>query len=120
MLISVVMCVSVDAAVEGAHQAIMFNMGQVCCAGSRTYVHESIYDEFVKRSVERAKKRTTGDPFKAENENGPQVTRVVLLDYMLTVLSDLSIVLDPCTGPIFKAQPDPLIFRPVPQATKIY
>jgi len=59
--------------VEGAHNAIMFNMGQVCCAGSRTYVHESIYDEFVKRSVERAKKRTTGDPFKAENDNGPQV-----------------------------------------------
>ena len=52
----------------------MFNMGQVCCAGSRTYVHASIYDEFVKRSVERAKKRTTGDPFMAENENGPQVT----------------------------------------------
>ena len=63
-----------DLAVEGAHNAIMFNMGQVCCAGSRTYVHESIYDEFVKRSVERAKKRTTGDPFKMENENGPQVT----------------------------------------------
>jgi len=63
----------VDVAVEGAHNSIMFNMGQVCCAGSRTYVHESIYDEFVKRSVERAKKRTTGDPFKNENENGPQV-----------------------------------------------
>jgi len=71
------MCVSVDVAVEGAHQAIMFNMGQVCCAGSRTYVHESIYDEFVKRSVERAKKRTTGDPFKPENENGPQVDTLV-------------------------------------------
>ena len=63
----------VDLAVEGSHQTVMFNMGQVCCAGSRTYVHESIYDEFVKRSVDRAKKRTTGDPFKAENENGPQV-----------------------------------------------
>lgn len=65
-----------DEAVEGAHNSIMFNMGQVCCAGSRTYVHESIYDEFVKRSVERAKKRTTGDPFKMENENGPQVDDV--------------------------------------------
>ena len=64
---------------EGAHNSIMFNMGQVCCAGSRTYVHESIYDEFVKRSVERAKKRTTGDPFKKENENGPQVTRHSLI-----------------------------------------
>jgi len=69
------LCVTVDEAVEGSHQTVMFNMGQVCCAGSRTYVHESIYDEFVKRSVERAKKRTTGDPFKTENENGPQVTR---------------------------------------------
>jgi len=62
-----------DYAVELSHQAIMLNMGQVCCAGSRTYVHESIYDEFVKKSVERAKKRTVGDPFVLTNENGPQV-----------------------------------------------
>jgi len=62
-----------DYAVETSHQAIMFNMGQVCCAGSRTFVHEKIYDEFVRRSIERAKKRTVGDPFVATNENGPQV-----------------------------------------------
>ena len=69
------MCVlTVDLAVESAHRSIMFNTGQKCAAGSRTYVHESIYDEFVRRSVDRAKKRTTGDPFKAQNENGPQVT----------------------------------------------
>ena len=63
-----------DVAVERCHDAVMINMGQVCIAGSRTYVHESIYNEFVKRSVKRAKNRTTGDPFVAENENGPQVT----------------------------------------------
>ena len=51
----------------------MFNMGQVCCAGSRTYVHESIYEEFVQRSAQRAARRTTGDPFDPKNENGPQV-----------------------------------------------
>jgi acyl-CoA reductase-like NAD-dependent aldehyde dehydrogenase len=62
-----------DYAVETAHGAVMNNMGQVCCAGSRTFVHESIYDEFVKKSVERAKKRTVGDPFDVKNENGPQV-----------------------------------------------
>ena len=93
------MCVSVDVAVEGAHQAIMFNMGQVCCAGSRTYVHESIYDEFVKRSVERAKKRTTGDPFKPENENGPQVDTLVniTVNYcLLEVLVALLIWLQYC------------------------
>lgn len=63
----------VDQVVEVAHQAVMANMGQICTAGSRTYVHESIYEEFVKRSVERAKKRTVGDPFDPKNENGPQV-----------------------------------------------
>jgi len=62
-----------DYAVKVSHQAIMFNMGQVCCAGSRTYVHESIYDEFVKKSVARALKRTVGDPFDPVNENGAQV-----------------------------------------------
>lgn len=62
-----------DYAVEVSHQAVMFNMGQVCTAGSRTFVHESIYDEFVRKSVERAKKRTVGDPFELTNENGPQV-----------------------------------------------
>jgi len=62
-----------DYAVEMSHQAVMFNMGQVCCAGSRTYVHESIYDEFVKKSVERAKKKTVGDPFDLKNESGAQI-----------------------------------------------
>jgi acyl-CoA reductase-like NAD-dependent aldehyde dehydrogenase len=65
--------VDLDNAVEWAHQAIMANQGQVCCAGSRTFVHESIYDEFVKRSVERAMRRKTGDPFDETTENGPQV-----------------------------------------------
>jgi acyl-CoA reductase-like NAD-dependent aldehyde dehydrogenase len=60
-------------AVDIAHQGIMFNMGQVCCAGSRTYVHESIYDEFVRLSAEKAQQRTTGDPFDASNDNGPQI-----------------------------------------------
>ena len=58
---------------ETSHQAIFSNMGQVCNAGSRTYVHEDIYDEFVKRSVERAKKRVIGDPFDSKTESGPQV-----------------------------------------------
>jgi len=62
-----------DTAVETSHQAIMVNMGQVCCGGSRTFVQEDIYDEFVRKSVERAKKRTVGDPFDLKNENGAQV-----------------------------------------------
>lgn len=63
----------VDQAVELAHFALFFNQGQCCCAGSRTFVHESIYDEFVSKATARAIKRTVGDPFKAGIEQGPQI-----------------------------------------------
>ena len=62
-----------DYAVEKSHFALFFNQGQCCCAGSRTYVEESIYDEFVKRSVERAKSRKVLDPMDPACEQGPQV-----------------------------------------------
>lgn len=45
-------------------------MGQCCCAGSRNYIEDSIYDEFVERSAERAKKRTVGNPFDLKTEQG--------------------------------------------------
>jgi len=61
------------AAVEAAHFGLFFNMGQCCCAGSRIMVEAEVYDEFVERSVERAKNRTVGDPFDMNNEQGPQV-----------------------------------------------
>ena len=67
-----------DYAVEMSHFAIMTNMGQVCTAGSRTFVHEDIYDEFVKKSVARAQKRTVGDPMDPKNESGPQVHALAL------------------------------------------
>lgn len=62
-----------DEAVEGAHFGLFFNHGQCCCAGSRVFVEEKIYHEFVERSAERAKRRTVGDPFDPRTEQGPQV-----------------------------------------------
>src|SRR5207245_7053823 len=62
-----------DEAIEGAHFALFFNQGQCCCAGSRLFVEEKCYDEFVDKSVARAKKRTVGNPFDANTEQGPQV-----------------------------------------------
>src|SRR5271155_5409273 len=62
-----------DQAIEGAHFALFFNQGQCCCAGSRLFVEEKCYDDFVARSVERAKKRTVGNPFDKNTEQGPQV-----------------------------------------------
>jgi aldehyde dehydrogenase (NAD+) len=50
--------------------------GQCCCAGSRTFVEDSIYDDFVERSAARAKTRTIGNPFDLSVEQGPQVRTV--------------------------------------------
>ncbi|ERN05911.1 hypothetical protein AMTR_s00006p00268060 [Amborella trichopoda] len=63
----------VDQAVELAHFALFFNQGQCCCAGSRTFVHERIYDEFLEKAKARAMKRVVGDPFKKGVEQGPQI-----------------------------------------------
>jgi aldehyde dehydrogenase (NAD+) len=62
-----------DEAVEGAHFGLFFNHGQCCCAGSRVFVEEKIYDKFVEKSGARATKRTVGDPFDPKTEQGPQV-----------------------------------------------
>jgi aldehyde dehydrogenase (NAD+) len=62
-----------DEAVEGAHLGLFSNQGQVCCAGSRVFVEERIYDQFVEKSVARARKRTVGDPSDPKTEQGPQV-----------------------------------------------
>lgn len=62
-----------DLTVEGCHFALFFNQGQACCAGSRLYVEESAYDEFVEKSVARAKRRTVGDPLDPNTEQGPQI-----------------------------------------------
>jgi len=62
-----------EQAIEGSHQALFFNQGQCCCAGSRLFVEEKAYDEFVDKSVARAKSRTVGNPFDKNTEQGPQV-----------------------------------------------
>ncbi|XP_077217556.1 benzaldehyde dehydrogenase, mitochondrial-like [Tasmannia lanceolata] len=63
----------VDQAVEVAHFALFFNQGQCCCSGSRTFVHESVYDEFLEKSKARAMNRVVGDPFRKGVEQGPQI-----------------------------------------------
>lgn len=56
-----------------AHDALFMNHGQCCCAGSRTFVQEGIYDEFVKKSTELARQRKVGNPFDAATQQGPQI-----------------------------------------------
>ncbi len=62
-----------DAAVEGAHLGIFVNQGQSCCAGSRVFVQEKIYEAFVEKSVARAARRRVGDPLHPSTDQGPQI-----------------------------------------------
>ena len=62
-----------DAAVAGAEFGLFFNQGQCCCAGSRLFVEQPIYDKFVDKLVARAKTRKLGDPFDPKTTQGPQV-----------------------------------------------
>ncbi|MFQ5805009.1 MAG: aldehyde dehydrogenase family protein [Phycisphaerae bacterium] len=64
-----------DAAIEGAYFGLFFNQGQCCCAGSRLFVEEGVHDEFVEKTVNKAKTRKVGDPFAKDTEQGPQVDR---------------------------------------------
>ena len=64
-----------DAAIAGSHDAIFFNQGQCCCAGSRLFVEEKCYDDFVAKSVEKSQQRIVGDPFDVNTEQGPQVDK---------------------------------------------
>ena len=65
-----------EMAVKGSHNALFFNQGQCCNAGSRLFVDEKCYDDFVAESVKQAKQRKVGDPFASDTQQGPQVDKV--------------------------------------------
>ncbi|MGH9942889.1 MAG: aldehyde dehydrogenase family protein, partial [Pyrinomonadaceae bacterium] len=63
-----------DQAVNGAMMGIFYNQGQVCCAGSRLFLEESIKDEFLARFSEKAGRIKVGDPMDKATQMGPQVS----------------------------------------------
>ncbi|XP_031364257.1 retinal dehydrogenase 1 [Apis dorsata] len=65
--------VDIKEAAEIAFNAIFTNHGQNCCAGSRTFVHAKIYDQFVNHAKQLASQRKVGDPFNSETQQGPQI-----------------------------------------------
>ncbi|KAI7907128.1 exoribonuclease 1 [Cokeromyces recurvatus] len=60
-----------DFAVENIVDGAFFNSGQCCCSIERCYVHESIYDQFVEKSVKIAKNYILGDPNDSKTTLGP-------------------------------------------------
>ena len=62
-------------AMDGLQMGILFNQGQVCCAGSRVFVQESIYDRFVEEAVKRFNQVKVGLPWEADTQMGSQINR---------------------------------------------
>jgi acyl-CoA reductase-like NAD-dependent aldehyde dehydrogenase len=61
---------ALDQAVEGVISGIFFNQGQVCCAGSRLLVQESIHDELIERITRRLTTLRLGDPLDKNTDIG--------------------------------------------------
>lgn len=61
-------------AIPGALTGIFFNQGQVCCAGSRLYVHKKVYDNVLSDMVDHAKKIKVGNGLLQDTEMGPLVS----------------------------------------------
>ena len=64
-----------EQAMDGLQLGILFNQGQVCCAGSRVFVQESIYDRFVEDAVKRFNAVKVGMPWDPETQMGSQISK---------------------------------------------
>ena len=64
----------IDAAIEGATNAIFFNHGQCCCAGSRLYVQKEIFDQVIEGVSTLAKNIKLGAGLDPQTEMGPLVS----------------------------------------------
>jgi betaine-aldehyde dehydrogenase len=64
----------IDHAVNGVLYGIFSSSGESCIAGSRLFVERSIYDTFVARLVQGAKRLRVGDPSREDTQMGPLIT----------------------------------------------
>jgi len=77
----------IDKTAAAALEGVVYNNGQSCCAVERIYVHEGIYDKFVKSYMEQAKKLVIGDPMLRTTDIGP-LSREEQKDYLLSQIKD--------------------------------
>ncbi|KAF9516855.1 hypothetical protein BS47DRAFT_1340473 [Hydnum rufescens UP504] len=66
---------NLENAARWAAYGILANHGQVCCAGTRIYVQDNIYDKFLEKFLAVVKSVKLGDPFHPETFQGPQVSK---------------------------------------------
>ncbi|SDI27609.1 aminomuconate-semialdehyde/2-hydroxymuconate-6-semialdehyde dehydrogenase [Alteribacillus persepolensis] len=77
----------VDEVIETTLKSSFMNQGEVCLCGSRIYVEEGLYDEFLDRFIEATKQLKVGDPF----ETGTKVGSVVSKEHYEKVMSYIEI-----------------------------
>jgi len=78
---------NIDNVAAAALEGVVYNNGQSCCAVERIYVHEKIYDQFVKSYTEQAGKMKIGDPSDASTEIGP-LSRKEQKEFLLAQIKD--------------------------------
>lgn len=66
---------NIEEAIETSIRSSFLNQGEVCLCGSRVYVHESVYDDFVNGLVEKTKNLKIGDPFNDDTFVGALVSK---------------------------------------------
>jgi len=79
--------VDVDQVAAAALEGVVYNNGQSCCAVERIYVHEKIFDDFVRSYVEQAKNMKIGDPLDKSTDIGP-VSRKEQLKLLMMQIND--------------------------------
>lgn len=62
-----------EQAIDGLQLGILFNQGQVCCAGSRVFVHEDIYDKFLEDAAKAFNNVKVGVSWDPETQMGSQI-----------------------------------------------
>jgi acyl-CoA reductase-like NAD-dependent aldehyde dehydrogenase len=67
-----------EAAARGAMTGIFYNKGEVCAAGSRLFLEQSIHDEFMAKLSDKVKGLKVGDPMDRATRMGPVVSRAQL------------------------------------------
>ena len=94
---------NLDAAVDTLMDGAMFNAGQCCCGIERIYVHESLYDAFVEKSVAWVNALKLGNPFDAASTLGPMANKrfakVVRDQIAEAVAQGAKPLIDPATFP---------------------
>jgi acyl-CoA reductase-like NAD-dependent aldehyde dehydrogenase len=92
-----------DAAVDTLMDGAMYNAGQCCCGIERIYVHESLFDAFVEKSVAWVSALKLGNPFDADTTIGPMAHKrfaaTVRAQIADAVASGATALIDPALFP---------------------